>query len=103
MNPEIIPTISLPCILKPLKIKHYGLLYSLLVGGVAGWLAGKLMKGGGFGLILNIVLGIVGGLLAGWLFGKFGIHLIDGVLGDILKGFIGATLILLIVGLFKKK
>ena len=43
-----------------------GLLYSLLIGAIAGWLAGKLMKGGGFGLLINIILGIIGGFVAGW-------------------------------------
>ena len=53
-----------------------GLLYSLLVGGCAGWLAGKIIKGGGFGLLINIILGIVGGLVAGWLFGKLEINFV---------------------------
>ena len=44
-----------------------GLLYLLIIGALAGWLAGKFMKGGGYGIILNIVLGIVGGLVAGCL------------------------------------
>ena len=80
-----------------------GLLYSLLIGAVAGWLAGKLMRGGGFGVIFNIILGIIGGIVAGWLFGKLGINFIDGVIGDILKGAIGASLLLFIANLFKKK
>jgi len=79
-----------------------GLLYSLLIGAVAGWLAGKLMKGGGFGLLINIILGVIGGLVAGWLFGKLGINFIDGIIGDILKGAIGASLILFIANFFKK-
>lgn len=79
-----------------------GLLYSLLIGAIAGWLAGKLMKGGGFGLLINIILGIVGGLVAGWLFGELNINFIDGIIGDILKGAIGASLILFIANFFKK-
>lgn len=80
-----------------------GLLYSLLIGAVAGWLAGKLMKGGGFGILVNIILGIFGGLFAGWLFGKLNISFIEGIIGDILKGAIGASLILFIANLFKNK
>ena len=80
-----------------------GLLYSLLVGGVAGWLAGNFMKGGGYGIIMNILLGIVGGVVAGWVFTKLEINFIDGIVGDILKGAIGAALVLLIAGLLKKK
>ena len=79
-----------------------GLLYSLLIGAVAGWLAGKVMKGGGFGLLMNIILGIVGGVVAGWLFGKLNINFMEGIIGDILKGAIGASLILFIANFFKK-
>jgi len=79
-----------------------GLLYSLLIGAIAGWLAGKLMKGGGFGLLLNIVIGIIGGIVGNWLFGVLGISLMGGVIGDILTGAIGASAILFVAGLFKK-
>lgn len=78
------------------------LLYSLLIGAIAGWLAGKLMKGGGFGLLLNIVIGIIGGIVGNWLFGALGISFMDGVTGDILTGAIGASVILFVAGLFKK-
>ncbi len=79
-----------------------GLLYSLIIGALAGWLAGKFMKGGGFGLLINIILGIVGGLVAGWLFSTLNINFIDGVIGDVLKGAIGASVVLFVAGLFKK-
>lgn len=79
-----------------------GLLYSLLIGGVAGWLAGKVMKGGGFGILLNIIIGIVGGIVGNWLFAQLNISLMDGVVGDILTGAIGASVILFVAGLFKK-
>ena len=78
------------------------LLYSLLIGAIAGWLAGKLMKGGGFGLLLNIVIGIIGGIVGKWLFATLNINFIDGIVGDILSGAIGASVILFIAGLFKK-
>lgn len=81
-----------------------GLLYSLLIGGVAGWLAGKLMKGGGFGVIINIILGIIGGFVGRWLFGVLGIsiNLGSAVLSELLVGLIGAVVILFVAGLFKK-
>ena len=79
-----------------------GLLYSLLIGAIAGWLAGKLMKGGGFGLLLNIVIGIVGGIVGNWLFATRHISFIEGVIGDILTGAIGASAILFVASLFKK-
>jgi uncharacterized membrane protein YeaQ/YmgE (transglycosylase-associated protein family) len=77
-------------------------LYSILIGGVAGFLAGKLMKGGGFGILINIVLGIVGGFVGNWLFNTLGVSLMDGVIGDLLTGVIGAAVVLFVAGLFKK-
>ena len=79
------------------------MIYSIVIGGLAGWLAGKLMKGGGFGILINILLGIAGGFVGGWLFGKLGISFIDGLPGDLLEGVIGAVVILFIAGLIKKK
>jgi uncharacterized membrane protein YeaQ/YmgE (transglycosylase-associated protein family) len=79
-----------------------GLLYALLVGALAGWIAGKLMKGGGFGALLNIVLGIIGGVVGNWAFGALGISVSDGFLGDLITGAIGAIIILFVAGLFKK-
>ena len=79
------------------------MIYSIVIGGLAGWLAGKLMKGGGFGILINILLGIAGGFVGGWLFGKLGISFIDGLPGDLLEGVIGAVVILFIGGLIKKK
>lgn len=79
-----------------------GLLYAILIGAVAGWLAGNLMKGGGFGLLINIILGIVGSFVGNWLFGVLGVSLMNGVIGDILTGAIGAVVILFVAGLFKK-
>ena len=77
-------------------------LYSIIIGAVAGWLAGKLMKGGGFGILINIILGIVGGFVGNWLFNKLGVSLMDGIVGDLLTGVIGAAVVLFIAGLFKK-
>jgi uncharacterized membrane protein YeaQ/YmgE (transglycosylase-associated protein family) len=81
------------------------LLYSILVGAVAGWLAGKLMRGGGFGVLLNIILGVIGGLVAGWLFKEFNLNWFSSlhhILADILKGALGASIVLFVAGLFKK-
>jgi len=79
-----------------------GLLYALLIGAVAGWIGGKLMKGGGFGLLINIILGIIGGVVGNWAFGTLGISVSDGILGDIITGAVGAVIVLFIAGLFKK-
>jgi uncharacterized membrane protein YeaQ/YmgE (transglycosylase-associated protein family) len=79
-----------------------GILYSIIIGAVAGWLAGKLMKGGGFGILVNIILGIVGGVVGNWLFNTLGVSLMGGWPGDLLTGVIGAAVVLFIAGLFKK-
>lgn len=79
-----------------------GILYALLIGAIAGWLAGSLMRGGGFGLLINIILGIIGGVIGNWLFGYFGINVSDGFLGDIITGAIGAIVLLLIASLFRR-
>ena len=77
------------------------LLYFLLTGAVAGWLAGLVMKGGGFGLVGNIVVGILGGVLGGWLFPLAGLEL-GGALGPIVTAAGGAIVLLFVVGLLKK-
>lgn len=79
------------------------MLYTILIGALVGFLAGKIMKGGGFGAIKNIILGIVGGFVGGWLFKQFNLSLFDGLIGDLVQGLIGALVILFVFGLFKKK
>jgi uncharacterized membrane protein YeaQ/YmgE (transglycosylase-associated protein family) len=66
----------------------------LIVGAVAGWLAGMVVKGGGYGLIGNIIVGIVGGLIAGWLLPRIGVAIGGGVIGAIINAFIGAVILL---------
>jgi uncharacterized membrane protein YeaQ/YmgE (transglycosylase-associated protein family) len=68
----------------------HGLLFWILVGLIAGWLAGKVMKGGGYGIVVDIILGILGGILGGWLFGMLGIWSGGGMIGSIIVAFIGA-------------
>jgi len=78
------------------------MLYSLLIGALAGWLAGNLMRGGGFGILLNIILGIVGSIVGNWLLGYLGVSIASGWIGDLITGAIGASVLLFIGGLFKK-
>jgi uncharacterized membrane protein YeaQ/YmgE (transglycosylase-associated protein family) len=78
------------------------LIVLLLVGLVAGWLAGQFVKGGGFGLIGDIIVGIVGALIAGWLFPRLGISLGGGILGAIISATIGAVILLVIIRLVKR-
>lgn len=65
------------------------LLWTLIIGGIAGWLAGKLTKGEGFGVLANIVIGIVGGVVGGFLFGIVGLTAF-GLLGRIIVATVGA-------------
>src|SRR5262245_1363521 len=78
-----------------------GLIWFLLIGLIAGWLAGKVMRGGGFGLVGDLIVGIIGALLGGWLFGVIGIHA-GGLIGAIVTAFVGAVLLLLVLRLIKR-
>jgi uncharacterized membrane protein YeaQ/YmgE (transglycosylase-associated protein family) len=78
------------------------LLVWLVVGALAGWLAGVIVKGGGFGLIGDIVVGILGAFIGGWLFPKLGFVLATGIVGVILTATIGAVLLLLVVRLVRR-
>ena len=61
-----------------------GVLAWIVVGLIAGWLAGQLMKGGGYGTIADIILGLLGGVLGGWIFGKLGISAGGGMISILL-------------------
>lgn len=74
----------------------------LVIGGVAGWLAGLLVKGYGFGVLGNIVVGIIGAVLAGWLLPPAGFVLVGGIVAAIINAVIGAVILLVVVGFFKK-
>ena len=74
----------------------------LIVGAIAGWLAGMVVKGGGFGLIGDIVVGIVGALIAGWLLPRLGIVIGSGIIAAIIDAFIGAVILLVIIRLIKR-
>jgi uncharacterized membrane protein YeaQ/YmgE (transglycosylase-associated protein family) len=70
-----------------------------LVGIIAGWLAGRVMEGGGFGLIGDLLVGLVGAFVGDWLLPRLGIHLGAGVVAAIMNAFIGAVVFLLIMRL----
>jgi uncharacterized membrane protein YeaQ/YmgE (transglycosylase-associated protein family) len=78
-----------------------GILVILVVGLVAGWLAGKIVRGTGFGLIGDIAIGIVGAFIAAWLLPRLGIALGTGIVRSILNSTIGAVILLLIVRLVR--
>ena len=78
------------------------LLWFLIVGVIAGWLAGKLVKGGGFGLVGDLVVGVVGALVGGFLFSTFGVSAGGGLVGSIIVATIGAVVLLYVVRLIKR-
>ncbi len=79
----------------------WGLLVALLIGAIAGFLAGQIVKGHGFGTVGNIVVGILGALVFGFLFGNF--NLVNSpMVNEIVGGTIGAVILLFVIGLFKK-
>ncbi len=78
------------------------LLVFLLVGAVAGWLAGLLVKGSGFGILGDIIVGIIGAFVAGWLFPTLGVSLGSGIVAAILHAAIGAVLFLVVLRLLKR-
>lgn len=78
------------------------LIIILIIGAVAGWLAGQIMKGYGFGLIGNIVVGIVGAVIGGYLLPRAGLSLGGGILGAIISATIGAVILLFLIRLVKR-
>lgn len=74
----------------------------IIIGLVAGWLAGVVMKGGGYGVVGDIVVGIVGALLGGWLFSKMGVSAGGGLVGAIIVAFIGAVILIFLLRLIKR-
>ncbi|MGF7131824.1 putative membrane protein YeaQ/YmgE (transglycosylase-associated protein family) [Paraburkholderia sp. EB58] len=81
---------------------EHGIIAWLIIGAIAGWLAGVLVKGGGFGLIVDIIVGIVGAFIGGWLAGVLHISLGGGWIGSIITAVIGAVILLFIIRLIKR-
>jgi len=80
----------------------HGIIVWLIIGGVAGWLAGSLVKGGGFGLIGDIVVGVVGAFIGGWLASFLRISIGSGFIGSIVTATAGAALLILVLRMIKK-
>jgi uncharacterized membrane protein YeaQ/YmgE (transglycosylase-associated protein family) len=78
-----------------------GLIWAVIVGLIAGWLAGKVMKGGGYGVLMDIVLGIVGGVIGRFVFGLLGL-LASGLTGSIIVSFVGAVILIWLVRRLKR-
>ena len=77
------------------------IIFWLIFGAIAGWLAGKIMRGGGFGLLGNIVVGVVGAMIGGTLFGMIGLAPVSTV-GSLISAVVGACVLLYLVSLAKK-
>ena len=79
-----------------------GIIVWLIIGAVAGWLAGKIVEGTGFGLIVDIIVGVVGALIGGWLAGVLGIDIGGGLIGSLIVAVVGAVILLLVLRLIKR-
>ena len=77
-----------------------GLLWFVIIGAIAGWLAGQFMRGYGFGLLGDIVVGVIGAFLGGYLFRLTGVTVGGGLIGSLIIAFIGAVVLLFVVRLF---
>jgi uncharacterized membrane protein YeaQ/YmgE (transglycosylase-associated protein family) len=80
----------------------HGIIWWIVVGLIAGWAAGRIMKGGGYGVVVDIVLGIVGGIVGGWVVGLFGLGA-GGFIWTILVAILGAVILIWITRLIKKE
>jgi uncharacterized membrane protein YeaQ/YmgE (transglycosylase-associated protein family) len=78
-----------------------GILYFLIIGLIAGFLAGKVMRGTGYGLVGDLIVGCIGALLGGWLLGLLGLHW-GGFIGSLITAFIGAVILIWLVGLLRR-
>jgi uncharacterized membrane protein YeaQ/YmgE (transglycosylase-associated protein family) len=78
------------------------LIWWIVVGLIAGWAAGKIMRGGGYGALMDIVLGMVGAILGGWIFNAIGIYPGGGLIGRIVVAIVGAVILIWITRMLKK-
>jgi uncharacterized membrane protein YeaQ/YmgE (transglycosylase-associated protein family) len=83
-------------------MEAYGIIVWLIIGALAGWIAGRLVKGGGFGLIGDIIVGIVGALIGGWLAGVLGISIGSGFIASVITAVVGAVILLLILRMIRR-
>ena len=77
------------------------LIWMLLIGLIAGWLAGRVMRGGGFGLVGDMIVGVIGALLGGWLFGLLGIGG-GGLIWSLITAFVGAVILIFLLRLIRR-
>ena len=80
----------------------HGIIAWLVIGALAGWIAGVIVKGGGYGLIVDIIVGIVGAVIGGWLAGQFGIQIAGGFISSIIVAVVGAVILLFALRVLKR-
>ena len=85
-----------------MNLEIHSLVVILVIGIVAGWLAGKVVRGGGFGLVGDLVVGIVGAFIASWLFPRLGVHIGTGIGEEIVYAMLGAIVLLLAIRLVRR-
>ena len=85
-----------------MEFVQHGIVAWLIIGAVAGWLAGLLVKGGGFGLLVDVLVGIVGAVIGGWLATMLGIGIGSGFIGSVIVAVIGAVILLFVIRLFRR-
>src|SRR6516225_2851598 len=85
-----------------MTLEPMSLIVWLVIGLIAGWLAGQIVKGYGLGLVGNLVVGVVGAIIGGWLLSFLNVHIGGGILAAIINATVGAVVLLLIIGLFKR-
>jgi uncharacterized membrane protein YeaQ/YmgE (transglycosylase-associated protein family) len=85
-----------------MHLSNESVLVILLVGIVAGWLAGKVVRGTGFGILGDLLVGIIGAFIGNWALPKIGIHLGTGIVSAIVNATLGAILLLLVIGLVRR-
>jgi uncharacterized membrane protein YeaQ/YmgE (transglycosylase-associated protein family) len=88
--------------LREAKMDLVGIIIFLLIGAIAGWLAGQIMKGGGYGLLGDIIVGIVGAAIAGFLLPRLGIFIGGSIIGAIINATIGACILLFVIRLVQR-
>lgn len=81
---------------------QHGIIAWLIIGALAGWIAGKVVEGSGFGLIVDIIVGIVGALIGGWGAGVLGLHFAGGFFSTLIVAIIGAVILLFVLRLIKR-
>ena len=77
------------------------LIWFLLIGLIAGWLASMVMRGGGYGIVGDMIVGVIGALLGGWLFGLLGIAA-GGLIGSLITAFVGAVVLIFLLRLIRR-